>query len=437
MLNTHFAAPIKFEWSLGEAAWLRYDPWAVDAQWTTADRSLAASPDNQRTDSRELRVIIASLRSVLILAAMFFLVAATGPSTDQVAQRRIRDELSAVLSMELSAIQTENLNLYFSLMKNGQPMFESSSWLDPLRIRSRERHRLSFALLDVDTQPELLLARVQIDPPRSHWIPTAYEEVRFYEHIEGKWQRIEPPIQYWGEIQQWETDHFRYQFRAKDRAAVFRAAEEVENLAHRIGQAISHAPVSGRKLAFLVEPRAALELTSSKWELPLTSPTLYRLPAGISSEEQLLNSISGHLVNRALARSLNVKELFELRQWYNVVSGVRSWTLTEIVGRPPYWRPAGHQLLCQAHHEVPGFQLSDLTESGQLDRNQRVLKAAAAETFITYALHTYGEDKLSLLLETFQVTDSWESLVGDVFGASIGEITSGWNRYLGEVVCTE
>lgn len=417
---------VNFQWMVGEEFWQAGDGWL----------DTPSAPPNET--ATEMRLVLWLARG-LTLGLLMLMVSAASFTLHEHEQRTVQAAIAPLVTQELTALHTDDQSLYQRQVDNRNALLDTTSWLDPWRLRMSQRKQISLTLLDVTLLPatpqaEMAQAAVLVVPPVTHWVSVPYVETRFYQKQGQRWLRIVPPPAFWGDLVVVETGLLRFDAHATDRAAVRALATTVDDVYGAIYETLHVALPTEEKLRFIVEPRVVSTLASSGTSLRVTSPTLYRIPHNATTTERLAELVAGHLVSRGLNEAMNVSELYDARSWYNVVMGVRSWLLGEVLGQPPYWRAPGFAQLRQVRQQVPYFYVSDLTDRGQIDTDHRLVRQSAAELLVMYAVETYGQDMIPDLVRGFRQYKSWGELIPAVFGVAVDEFERGWNGYVDEIL---
>jgi hypothetical protein len=66
------------------------------------------------------------------------------------------------------------------------------------------------------------------------------------------------------------------------------------------------------------------------------------------------------------------------------------------------------------------------------DRDYSMWQYAATESVVDYAVATYGQKRLPVLILGLRADQAWDELIPAVFGASVADFEEGWNHYLAE-----
>jgi hypothetical protein len=76
--------------------------------------------------------------------------------------------------------------------------------------------------------------------------------------------------------------------------------------------------------------------------------------------------------------------------------------------------------------------LADIESQGAASMSFRIFlsQIVASSTLIDYAVDTYGQERLPLLLNLLDTETGWETLISTVFGVSANEFEAGWQVYL-------
>ena len=464
-----FRKQVELQWTIGEDSWPRDlawqsdPPWPHEASWRTNVTAFRQSdslipPDTATAE----RALIAWLARGVVLFLVIIVVAAGAPH-DLTYHHYLETKaaIQAVVERESGALRRDDRELYSQLVENRSTIIETSSWLDPWRLKPKDRRSFGLDLIDIQllsrlapddsihnttldiTQQgatatrepqsapnELVLAIVRLTPPETHWVPVPYAETRFYRPSAAGWLRTPPPFGYWGTRQIVETRYANLEYYPTDAATVARVAATLDDLYVDIVSLLDRTPTPNRQLNIAVELRAANGLASAGYRQTVTSPSLYRIPATATPDEHLTFMIAGHFTNRALAEALAVSELFNMNSWYNASMGVRGWMLGQVLGQPPYWHAPAKRQLQRIRQHTPTLALADITTRGQIDPDLRLVRQFTAETAIAYGLETYGAERLPLLVRGFTQHQGWDALIPGVFGVELAAYEAGWNAYL-------
>lgn len=249
-------------------------------------------------------------------------------------------------------------------------------------------------------------------------------------------------------------------------------------------------PISrgGEKLVIEVNltsrPGAAPSRPSTDSHFSVPSPALYLAPVALSDAQILAQSIALPLLDYLLVQASKHQDLPS--SWQPLLDGLRLWQLWNLELPLALWRedvvqwlyadlptaaarqppplPDRYADLCAAHQlwllspsqvgiplrcsrlkleatYFPWYYLNPPTHLAQFnlplaqhdqlkERRDRGLSVAIA-TLIEYAVVTYGQEQLPVLVAGLGQYDSWETLLPAVYGVSPATFEAGWQVYLG------
>jgi hypothetical protein len=413
--------------------------------------------------------------------------------TSQAGQRQIEEELYAAARLELQAAVQGQAGLAADLTADEASSAWRSQYAreqETLRTSLLDSGMANQATIDVHTlnlRNDVAVAAVDIKAGAR-----SYRQTRFYRRTTVGWLRIAPDATLWGPTRRLETDYFAVRYRQRDAEAVTEFAKQLDALYTSVARNLGwSALANGQK--FVVEvsvthpPGSVAAWRGADDPLLLASPALYLAPAGVSDSDLLVQAITLPLLEQALAQAR------VLPRWNPLLDGLRLWQLWDLALPLATWQdevihwvfvdvasadnesfgvlpehysdlcilyqlwlgsPAQLQipLLCgsvgQSEWEVvlrylrtPAMRLNQLDVS-QVWREerpevQRVLhtslrpgEAVALATLIDYAVETYGQERLPLLVAALGEYDHWGALLPVVYGVSPSEFERGWQTYL-------
>jgi hypothetical protein len=326
----------------------------------------------------------------------------------------------------------------------------------------------------------------------AHGGTQAYGQTRFYRNTAEGWQRTEPDAGLWGPPRRLESSYFIFHFRQNDAQAVAAAAPEVDALYENLQRTFDLAP-SPEKLVIEVTveriPGLALTPRWAREALVVPSPSVYLAPVELSDTAILVQSIALPLVDYVGERVI-ADHAIPL-DWQSLQLGLQLWQLWELDMPLAHWRhdvvkwlyfdlpssdlegqsarlPEFYTEFCAMHSlwmlaptlvgipfectkweatiwlqggwlpYIPRIPLSQLTmprtghtqyydQESYLYRSREAVKVA---TILEYAVSTYGDDHLPLLLSSLAHYNDWDTLLPAVYGVSPSEFERGWQRYL-------
>jgi hypothetical protein len=335
---------------------------------------------------------------------------------------------------------------------------------------------------------ELAVARVVMH--MAHGGP-AYRQTRFFRRIDGAWRRTELTAALWGPERTLATPSFVFRFRQHDAATVIAVAPQIEvlytTLRRSFGLPISPTP---EKQAIEVSVTQRPGLTRHAPALIVPSPVVYLAPVGFSDADLLAQSIALPLLDQVIdqaseqyafgatwqpmARALRLWQVWELNlplavwqnemvQWLYVDLPAASPGQTDLLpNRYPelcaahkLWMPSPVQIdipiACaereqeaayfrQWSRHAPPTHLEQLTVPVPLDEEltpasgteqvNQLGQTVALAVLIEYAVATYGQERMPVLVAGLGQSGSWETLIPAVYGVSASEFEDGWQLYL-------
>lgn len=316
----------------------------------------------------------------------------------------------------------------------------------------------------------------------------AYRQTRFYQRTGPDWRQMMPDDALWGPARTLETPNFVYHFRQNDEQTVVVVAAQVDALyatmQRNLGLPIS---LGGEKLVIEVNltsrPSTAPSRPSTDNHFSVASPALYLAPVALTDAQILAQSIALPLLDHLLAQASQHHDLPS--SWQPLLNGLRLWQLWNLELPLAIWRedivqwlysdlptaaarqppplPDRYADLCAAHQlwllspsqvgipllcsrlkleatYFPWYYLNPPTHLAQLnlplaqhdqlkERRDRGLSVALA-TLIEYAVVTYGQEQLPVLVAGLGHYESWATLIPAVYGVSATEFEAGWQAYL-------
>lgn len=284
-------------------------------------------------------------------------------------------------------------------------------------------------LLDAD------LALVTLRIPQAE-VPgdTVWRESRIYRQVGDGWLRTSPPLAHWGAAKSLTTATFRFQFYARDQAAVETVAGQIDDLyaglRRRMGVMSPPRHLTVRVVPDHVGTNAE---RFSGGKLVILSPLMARTPVQYSPAQGLAASIIPALSRRVLDESLG--NSYIQSRWHVMYWAVRDWLAADAehaLMSPSTSNPVQTSVSLATHIKAKGLPpLASLRtayhplwtwESGWL--------LEAGESVVAYALARYGVERLPALVQGFVRYETWEELTSATFGVSATEFEAGWHTYL-------
>lgn len=424
--------PIDFDWQIGE-----------DIRWPSGDLLMSdwtvyESPNDSR---REVQVATGLLRALLLLFVAFNAVASQPFSANQVARARAEKGIRFALAQE-QRLQTEaTRHQYQALLDSSVSSQWRKTWRAAWEHGLDQDGAFRVTLLAVEAQADLAVATVLVEDPAPNWGGNSvYREKRYYRSHGQDWLRTVPPPNFWGNPQYLETEYFRLEYYAPDTATVYGASTELDRLYSQLYHELGLSQPKAAPQTFALVPELIQYWRSYDNRVELTSPSLASIPAALTDEEYLRYTIASRLTYRAIQEAMARNRTGTEYRWNLVLWGLRSWLLTDLLGQQSPWATEATAALRKRLRTEPQVNLELLNRfylSSQPDEDELMSRYLLAESMVSYALTTYGIDRLPVLLQGFSFYSTWKALIPHVFDVSMEEFEAGWQVYVLETYRSE
>jgi hypothetical protein len=427
---------INFEWSVVEDEEVWRNLPAVTAPtapgYERQGGRLSAQLNRSATDHRQLvRGLWMTLMCAVCLLAM---TGTTFAPTDQgweVAQT----EVKAVLKLEESAWQANDEDLYNTLLDDQVAGDWRRDWRMAWGIEPAERRDLGIAVTRLEPFEDLVRVEMNVNQPYPEWwrlVP--YREQRFYRPTETGWVRTLPTAAYWGQLRALETPHLRFEFYERDAGLMIALANRLELVYLQLYRLFGlEPPLNEGKLTLAVLPEPVRTGSSYGGRLRFTSPTLARVPQGLSDADHLAHQIVSRFTSRVLNQVLTESGRTNSYSWQNMFRAVRGWLRTDVLAQRSPWHQQAELVFRRLRQDYPYLHLVDVTDPYRSElpsREQDMWEYMVAESIVSYAVDTYGQEKLTTFVQGLGEYNYWSALLPRTFGVPVAEFEAGWNRYL-------
>jgi hypothetical protein len=415
---------ISFEWLIEES---QFDAWRSGVD-DTESWSLSLSTAERIWANRIVRSL--SLFMIVVCAA------AGGALTPAERDRLVaQGGIQFSLDQENRAWRSRDRRLFESLIDPTLNEDWSDEWREYWRAGIDDEPAYNAELIYVRNINGLMQATVVTDQPAYEWWQTnPYRENRFYRRAGQGWLRTVPPSGYWGDRHSLETEHLRFVFYAKDAATVANAADRLEAAYVEMYTLLGlDAPSTETKLTVSVVNHPVGRWAPSPTELEVTSPLLSQIPQGQSDAEYLAYDIMGWFTYRALRDANPGSAGRYLYRWPILIWGLRGWLRDDLLDQSSPWRQEASRVFEDYGQDQLPLRLSNVSElrgDGRPTREQVIMRYIAAESFIRFAVETYGRDQLPELLRGLVRHGTWDELIPSVYGHSPEKFVADWNVHL-------
>lgn len=294
-------------------------------------------------------------------------------------------------------------------------------------------------LLAVKVIDGVAMADMLVDEPAVMWrLSSPYHETRFYNETELGWQRVTPDPAFWGSKRYGETEHLRFEYYAHDAVTVAAIAPRLEQSYRTLYAMLGlDLPPSGERITVEVTPAAIRGRGIYEGRIETSSPLFAQIPDGMSDADYLAHRVINRLLYGIVNWNADEHEstYTSTYQWRTLQRGLRSWLQTELMGEPWPWDLEAENLLRQAIERRDTFHLSDVNDwdlGRPLSRERLMLQYAVAASVISFAVDTYGRERLVPLVEGLNTYGTWQDMIPAVFDVSDVDFERGWQRYLQE-----
>lgn len=370
------------------------------------------------------------LQGFCLVGLAWLITAGASFSPDQHARLIAQTGIQTSLDLEAQARQINDKSLFNRLLDDQVSKQTQSDWRNAwTNLNQNEK------ILAVEPHGDLALVKVLVTQPNTTWWrPNAVRETRFYRQTDEGWVRTVPPETFWGQEQTAETAHLRFVFTTYDAQNVQPLVEQMETVYVKLHQLLGLPLPTDEKLLLVVKPA-----TNTPWvdstgkQLELASPATSSVPDNLSDQTYLAQTIGGRLITQAVTVLMSKPgETYNYR-WRTMQRAVTTWLRADLLQQRAPWYDQAKAAFRQESEEFLPLKLTDLNtwRAGQpSDRTHILMQSIAAESFINYTINTYGQDRLSALLQGFSQDEKWDDLIPHVFGQSVAAFEAGWNQYV-------
>lgn len=346
--------------------------------------------------------------------------------------------------------------------------------------------RGEFALVQVVvSQPEM--TGIAPAPP-----PLRYRQTRVYRYTGSGWQPTQPTTEVWGAVQRLQTNHFTLLFGEQDQQAVTTVAATLDNVYALLRQDFDlPAANASERITVELSVEVGKEFSGAfhASRLVVPSPTLLPIATELSSADvlaqHLVTALVSHMSHETRHTGIDAPGV-DSWEWHNLRLAIQRWQLWQHNPALTAWH---HQITAWVYTTTQTMPRSWPIDSAKtladLCRKAHVIEAAAPEnwpaltpwcmnperlqqlsirgklafylaelvtpttdwatqgaawpdwyhyipleTLLDYAVHTYGRDRLPVLLAALGQHHRWETLIPTVFHVSATEFERGWQAYL-------
>lgn len=416
---------VSFEWRVVE-----------DADWhrlPAGPMSLPAEDGRKRGDERGAIVLI--LRSAAVLLVAWLALGATNPAPPPAQPAHAEFAVTPVLQREAAAWQSGDAERIDALLAPEVRFEWRNEWRTPYTLAAATNTTVREKIIDEVIRSHLVQVTLLVHAPTPWTVqPVAYRETRFYRPGEQGWLRTVPPPDNWGEAHTLETPHLRYQFRTHDTATVLAILDRTEAIYLLLHELVALDPaLTAEKLTFRIDPRLVTGWAYFGRMQPLSSPSLARVPEGMSDADYLAHSITNRLTGLILNQLAMDQEREAQANWQMLVWGLNGWMRTDLHARRSPWHRRVETMLVRERATLLPFRLADLLDS-PLQRPYELRtfmrQYLLVESIVGYILTTYGRDQLPGLMMVLRDYGSWQEVPEQILSVSPAEFEEGWNRFV-------
>lgn len=260
----------------------------------------------------------------------------------------------------------------------------------------------------------------------------AYREYRIYRNLAGEWLRTSTDTALWGAENEQTVGAFHFVYSAQDGAAVEQVAPEAETIRQNLHKRLGLTPALEDEPLQIVIQGENVGVGSVRFEgdrLLLLSPRLTRSPVYEDDAQTLSRMLSTALTRRAMDRFMQGRG-FDPR-WSVTYEAALEWLAEDVnpMLPPEPKQESGSLRKWVAQNDLP--RLDDLLEK----RTAAYFwwtgwASTAGHSLITYAMNTYGAERIDDLIVGLSSAQDWGDLTQAVFQVSASEFEAGWHDYL-------
>lgn len=413
---------ITFEWILEET---RAEVW----------NGLVGSPAQRLGESADRLFGRLLVRGVALVVAALVAAGAAGLSPSEKERRHAETGIAFHLGLENQAWHTRDYAFMTSLLDPTVSDDWLRRWRDDWRRGADGDPDYRAHLLHVDLAGDgLYRATVVVEQSSLDWSQSSpFQEVRFYRRDGQAWLRTVPPADYWGRRAVVETDHLSFTFYEQDTAMVQAVAPRLQaayvELHTLLG--VLPPPAGGERLVISVVPRPTGRWAAGQNRVEVTSPAVLPVAVGDDAANVLANDVMGWFTYRVLRDYTPSSAGRYLHRWPLVVWGLRGWLRADLLASSSPWRSEAKQILRES--DALPFAITNVTQlqgGSRPSREDVVVRYLAAESFIAYAMETYGRERLHELMGALMRYGDWNRIILEVYGVSSDDFVAGWNAFV-------
>ena len=420
---------ITFEWVLEET---RVEVW----------NGLSGTTTGHQRDNADRLVGTYVMRGLALLLAALLAAGAAGLSPHEKARREAHSGITFHLLLENQAWRNRDYVQMTALLDPTVSDEWQRQWRDYWRRGNDGDPSYRAKLVQVEPAGDgLFRATVVVEQSALEWWQSSpYQEERFYRREGQHWVRTIPPADYWGTLQVIETEHLRFSFYEQDAAIVAAVAPRLQAAYVALHAALDvPAPsAAAEKLAVHVMPRPVGRWASGQNRLEVTSPAVLQLSVGERPEDALAADVMSWFTYRVLRDSTPAATGRYLHRWPIVIWGLRGWLSHDLLQSSSPWRAEAMEVL--RNSDALPFGLANVTHlrgDSRPSREEVIVRYLAAESFIAYAMETYGRERLADFLAALMRFGDWNRIIPEVYGVSAEKFVADWNvfvltRYIGQ-----
>lgn len=415
---------ITFEWILEERT---HDVWGGTDQELGETRLHAVAGE---------QTITAYLVRFLSLAlAALVLAGAAGLTAEERLRREAENGILFAVGLESQAWRTRDWDRYVEQIDPNIDPSWVGEWRNDWRDGAKNAFDYQVDVIDVQHAiDDVMRATVIAQHEFTDWEQTSpYREERFYRQIGQEWVRTMPPRDYWGEPRRLETSHLRFTYYEHDAAVVEEAAAQLDTAYAGMYDVLGIDEPPTEKLQIFIRPFPSRRWGSMPEGLEVTSPTLEQIPVGQSPADYLAYDVMNWLTYRVLRDATPSTSVRYLYRWPIVVWGLRGWMREELLQPETPWRAEALEVL-RASDQLP-FALRnvvDLRNTERPTREEVIVRYLAAESFVSFVVDTYGEERLPEFMAAIVRYGNWDEIIQRLYGHSTEKFVADWNIYVME-----
>lgn len=413
---------ITFEWVLEET---RVEVW----------NGLGGTTIAHQRDSADRVVSTYVMRGLTLLLVALLAAGAAGLSPLEKARREAHSGITFHLLLENQAWRNRDYAQMTALLDPTVSDDWQRQWRDYWRRGSEGDPTYRAKLTQVQVAGDgLYRATVVVEQSALEWWQSSpYQEARFYRREGQHWVRTIPPADYWGALGSMETEHLRFTFYEQDTALVAATAERLQEAYVALHAALD-VPVpmgGGEKLLIHVAPRPVGRWASGNNRLEVSSPTLMQMSVGERPEDALASDVMSWFTYRVLRDSTPAATGRYLHRWPIIIWGLRGWLSHDLLRIDGPWRADAMAVL--RNSDALPFELVNVTHlrgDSRPSREEVIVRYLAAESFVAYAMETYGRDRLGSFIAALMRFGDWNRIIPEVFGVSAEKFVADWNVFV-------